>query len=101
MEKHLICLLEKQKNGQIRNGDKDIGKIRYNNQNIASTYVGNTTFTCNIEDSQVQVGRSWQWANQNRPFYGSIQAVRIYNRVLTDEEVEKNYQIDKIRFNIQ
>ena len=33
-------------------------------------------------------------------FNGTIYAVRIYDRALTDEEVEHNYYLDQIRFNI-
>ena len=31
---------------------------------------------------------------------GKIYSVRIYNRALTDKEIEQNYQRDKNRFNI-
>jgi len=31
-------------------------------------------------------------------FYGTVHMVRIYNRVLSDDEVEKNYVIDKARY---
>lgn len=86
--------------GQIQNGDTDIVKMNYNSQDIPNTYTGTATFTPNLVDSEVQVGRAWQWNGENRPFYGSIQAIRIYNRVLTDEEIEENYKIDKVRFNI-
>lgn len=91
----------KTKTGEITTGVTDIGKISYNGQNLANTYTGAATFTTNLLDAKVQVGRSWQYNNQNRTVYGSIQAVRIYNRVLTDEEVQQNYEIDKIRFHIQ
>lgn len=62
---------------------------------------GYDTFTSNLVDSKIQVGRHWQYGNQNRTFFGSIQAIRIYNRALTDEEIDMNYQIDKVRFNIK
>lgn len=32
---------------------------------------------------------------------GYVYSVRIYNRALTDEEVQQNYNVDKARFNIQ
>ena len=32
---------------------------------------------------------------------GYVYSVRIYNRVLTDEEIQQNYNVDKARFNIQ
>ena len=30
-----------------------------------------------------------------------VYAVRVYNRALTEEEIRQNYEIDKVRFNIQ
>ena len=90
----------KTKVGQIKNGDTDIGKINYNGNDILNTYTG-TAFTTDIENSEVQVGRGWQWENQNRTIYGSVQSVRIYNRVLTDEEIKHNYELDKARFKIE
>ena len=71
-----------------------------NGNDIPNTYTG-IEFTTNIEDSQVQVGRGWQWENQNRTIYGSVKSVRIYNRVLTDEEIKHNYELDKARFKIE
>ena len=32
------------------------------------------------------------------PFLGTIYLTRMYNRVLTDDEIEKNYVIDKARY---
>ena len=101
LDKKSYLSYRKIKNGIIKNGDKDVAKIDYNGSSIPNTYTGNTTFTPNLVDSPVQIGRDWQYASQNRPFYGSIQSIRIYNRVLTDEEVSLNYASDKERFNIE
>lgn len=90
----------KTKTGQIKTGDTDVGKMNYNGMDIKNTYTG-VTFGFNMNNAAVQVGRSWQWAGQNRPFYGSIQAIRIYNRVLNDDEIRHNYEIDKVRFKIK
>lgn len=90
----------KTKVGQIKKGNTDIEKINYNGQDIPNTYTGTATFTTNMVDSEVTVGRAWQWGGQNRTFYGSIQSVRIYNRVLTDEKIQHNYEIDRKRFGI-
>ena len=62
-------------------------------------------FTCNsnysnIISSPIQLGRGWQWGNQNRTLNGIIYSVRIYNRVLSDDEIKQNYEVDKKRFNI-
>ena len=90
----------KTSSGEIKSGDTEVGIISYNGKEIPSTYTGKT-FTPNLLDTKVQIGRSWQWNNENRTLYGSIQAIRIYNRALTDEEIEMNYQIDKARFHIK
>ncbi len=58
----------KTKVGQIKNGDTDIGKINYNGQDISSTYTGTATFTTNLVDSEVQVGRCWQWGGRKQTF---------------------------------
>ena len=89
------------KNGIIKNGDKDVVKINYNDSIILNTYTGSVQFTPDLINSKVEIGRAWQWNGENRPFYGSIQSIRIYDRVLTDEEVQNNYQLDKKRFNIE
>ena len=34
-------------------------------------------------------------------FNGKIYSVRLYNRILSDEEVKYNYEIDKVRFGIE
>lgn len=34
-------------------------------------------------------------------FNGKIYSVRLYNRILSDEEVKYNYEIDKVRFRIE
>ncbi len=91
----------KTKTGQIKYGDKDIGKMNCNGNDMPITYEGSTSFITNIEDSKVQVGRGWQWGNQNRTIYGSVKSVRIYNRILTDEEIKHNYELDKARFKIE
>lgn len=40
------------------------------------------------------------YVGNNTTFEGSLFAVRIHNRALTDEEVKRNYEIDKQRFGI-
>ena len=34
-------------------------------------------------------------------FNGRIYDAQIYNRALTEDEIRQNYEIDKVRFNIQ
>ena len=33
-------------------------------------------------------------------FEGNIYSIRIYNRKLSEEELKNNYEIDKVRFNM-
>lgn len=92
----------KTKVGQIENGNTDIGKINCNGQDILNTYTGEASFIPSLEDTEVQIGGNiGRTENQTGTFCGSIQAVRIYNRVLTEDEVQRNYQTDRIRFNIE
>ena len=69
--------------------------------NYNNNIIDNETYTPNIVDSPIQLGRGWQFGGQNRTLNGMIYAVRIYNRVLTDEEIKNNYEIDKLRFNLE
>ena len=93
--------VRKIKTGQINTNDTDVAKIAVNGQLQTNTYNGTRSMTLNLQDSTVEIGRFWQHKNENRTFYGSIQAIRIYNRVLTDQEVNINYLLDKERFNIK
>ena len=40
----------------------------------------------------------WQKASY---FNGTIYSVRVYNRALTDEEVQRNYELDKILYGVE
>lgn len=86
---------------------KKVGLFNSNNiiflvdNNYNNNIIDNETYTPNIIDSPIQLGRGWQWGNENRTLNGVIYAVRIYNRVLTDEEIKNNYEIDKLRFNLE
>lgn len=46
--------------------------------------------------ASLQIGGSTVWS----PAYSRIYAVRIYNRVLTQQEIQLNYSIDKSRFGL-
>lgn len=88
------------KTGEITNGMTDIAKMNCNGELVSCRYE-KSTFIQNLIDSPIQVGRDWQYQEQNRTFYGSIQAIRIYNRALTDDEIKINYQIDQERYQIK
>ena len=88
------------KKGVINAKETDAAEAFYNG-NFTTLAVSSGTLQFNILNSQAEVGRAWQWGGQNRTFYGSIQSIRIYDRVLTDEEVQINFKTDKERFNIE
>lgn len=64
--------------------------------------LGTSSVTYNYNNTQMRLGRGWYYIRREdtTTFYGSIQAVRIYNRLLTDEELKENFEVDKKRFNI-
>ena len=86
----------KSKTGEILNGEKDALKIMLNDRHIISTFNGNTR-NPDLTNAPVHIGREWQYSG-NRSLHGSIQAIRIYNRVLTDAEVYQNYLADNCRY---
>lgn len=98
---NISASLSKIKKGEISLNDSQYCNFFINGIKESTTYTGSTIFTANVADSQAEIGRFWQWNNENRPFYGAIKMIRVYNRPLTDEEIKINYEIDKYRFNIQ
>ena len=83
-----ICLVKE--TGSINT----TSKIYVNGQEVAGT--GNSTSSPSIVNSQAVVGRldSTRWANAR------IYNIKYYNRALTDEEILKNHEIDKQRYQI-
>ena len=75
--------------------------IIYNNSEKATIISSANTATMNLQDATMQIGRGWQHDEENRTLNGIIYAVRVYNRVLTEEEIKYNYEIDKARFGIK
>lgn len=49
------------------------------------------------------IGSAYPWGETygNFCFQGNIYAIRIYNRKLTKDEIAYNYEIDKLRFNLE
>lgn len=72
----------------------------YENGELLKNTEFSHTASMNLEDTPIQIGRMWQFENQNRTLNGIIYSVRIYNRVLSDDEIKQNYEVDKKRFNI-
>lgn len=50
------------------------------------------------KSNEFYIGRP---TSNNYYFEGKIYSVRIYNRALTEQEIQQNYQIDKVRFGIE
>lgn len=57
-----------------------------------SVAVSTSSYGIRESDSKMMIGSGVE---------GEIYSVRIYNRALTEEEINENYQIDKIRFGIE
>ena len=51
-----------------------------------------------IQNKKLTIGGT-EW-NYGISLNGSIYTLRFYNRALTEKEIEQNYNIDKIRYNI-
>jgi len=52
------------------------------------------------ESKYIYLGRGYD-SSSAIPWKGKIYSVRIYNRELSQEELDYNYMVDKVRFNIQ
>ena len=52
------------------------------------------------ESSKTLVSYIGKRPSGSLPYNGEVMAIRVYNRVLTDEEIENNFKIDKIRYGI-
>lgn len=77
---------------------------RYTNSQMSyktneSTKNGVSFYPLNTSTSKLLLGiGKYEQYNSNNPF--KIYAIRIYDRRLTEEEIQNNYAIDKIRFGI-
>ena len=80
----------------IRDGTKNYIMQTTNIANAASV----TTSKGNLTKQTIRIGcaGSMLGKREQRWFLGTIKSVRIYNRVLTDDELHKNREIDEIRF---
>ena len=66
--------------------------------NAISASKGSVTHSLQSSNAKLTVGASPN--NFDYPFTGKIHAIRIYNRVLTASEVQKNYSADAARYSI-
>ena len=93
--------------------NKNMYTIEYDGQNYGNTkvYVNATeaTKTDSINGfsntaTYPMIGRRFYGNGSNVtqwPLNGNIYAIRVYNRKLTESEIQNNYEIDKVRFGIQ
>lgn len=71
-----------------------------NGQKVSGNTTGNLGFPRN--NTVMAIGANPNGNNATGGYLkGKVYCARIYNRALTDEEVRKNYEIDKIRFGIE
>ena len=96
MNKIFSVSYRKNKTGMLESGDKDVFDISINNESVSNTYKGRKQ-TTNLVNGPAHIGREWQYSG-NRTMYGVVHAIRIYNRVLTNEEVAQNYFVDNNRY---
>jgi len=69
-----------------------------------SKYTGSKTgtITTTKNNTKMMLGTNPSGNSQAGSFFqGNIYCVRVYNRALTDDEINANYEIDKYRFNIE
>lgn len=76
--------------------NKGIETSIYENKNIIEQVnVGEIE----VENKKMKIGGT-NW-HTGISLNGEIYSIRVYNRALTQEEINQNYEIDKIRFNIK
>ena len=76
------------------------GKVILNsNDDVAEATLPSEIVTTK-NDTYLVLGGNPSGTNINGVYEGTIYSVRVYNRGLTDEEIQNNYQIDKARFGI-
>ena len=59
-----------------------------------------TTSTTNGMNCNASTGLQIGWENDGRQFAGYIASIKIYDRNLSDDEINRNFQIQRKRFNI-
>lgn len=95
-------------NYKLKLGKTYSNTIIYNSENKTATYYTDANSKKNVEldialntvSGKLQIGKGINSAhNKNKRL--KIQAIRIYNRVLTEEERNTNYELDKVRYEIK
>ena len=78
--------------------DGNILKI-YVNDNLESTLNLNGTIGIPQQNTIMAIGTNpWKTSSAGGYYPGYVYSVRLYNRALTEEEISKNYNIDKSRY---
>lgn len=71
----------------------------YLNGESKGQFISGISPTESTVEKEIFLGKSsWGYQSLNRYANCKIYAVRIYNRQLTDEEIQQNYEVDKQRF---
>ena len=71
---------------------------RYMNKGVPSTPDQQYAFLMNSLHTKLTIGRARR--NGDFAYIGTIKAIRVYNRVLTQQEQTQNWKVDQKRFNI-
>ena len=77
-------------------GTTDNAQIYYNGVATSITVANSGSF--NLVDSQLSIGRDE--VNNRQPFNGSIDEVRFYNKTLSAEEVEEEYLLGSLLYDV-
>lgn len=72
------------------------GTMAYRTNDNKSNYV--QFLNLNTGLNKFFVGKGLNWNRNDNPI--RIYSIRIYNRLLSDAEIQQNYEVDKARFNI-
>ena len=91
----------------IKEGKKSFGYL--NSRNILNDFTGKGDVQPKWFTNILMLGRDWRayyntgdlsGQEGNNYFYGYLKSIRIYNRVLSADEVSYNYKFDNQRYNI-
>lgn len=79
----------------LSSATEELTKAYFNNELITTINKGSGSWTYGGNRSLFSYNTPTTYA-----FIGKVYAVRFYNRILTDEERTKNWNLDRLRFNI-
>lgn len=53
-----------------------------------------------VKRDKYSIGNAYPWRTSYDRFEGNIYSIRLYNRKLSEDELKNNYEVDKLRFNM-